>query len=179
MGIDPSLGSKTDDASSIGIAVVCFDKRPDRHDIYVVDMVKAKLSLAEQVDVIVAKLEEWKPHAAMIESVLVNKIFSDRMLRMMPVLQPVIYRANNASTGLRGTTDISKIGRIENIVGWLFKKGKIRLRDPKLSPQSKLFIEEEYLQFPEGKLDLMDALNMACDRIDTRKAIGKFNVWMY
>lgn len=179
MGIDPSLGSKSGKASFMGLAVVCFDKRPDRQDIYVVDMVRSKLSLPEQAEIIVNKIEEWQPHAAMIEADLVNKMFSDRMLRQMPILQPVVYRAYGASTGLKGSTDISKIGRIENIVGWLFKKGKIRFKDPKISPMSKIFIEAEYLQFPEGKLDLMDALNMACDRIDTRARISKVNIWKF
>ena len=179
MGIDPTIGSKTGDASYMGLAVVCVDKRTDRDAIYVVDMVRSKLSLAEQTDIIIAKLEEWKPVAAMIESVLVNKMFSDRMRQQMPVLQPVIYRAHGASTNLRGTTDISKIGRIENIVGWLFKQGKIHLKNPTISPASKMFIEAEYLQFPEGKLDLMDALNMAVDRIDTRVATKKIRVWKY
>ena len=179
MGIDPSLGSKADKSSYMAIAVVCFDKRPDKQDIYLVDMVRSKLSLAEQADIIIQKVEEWNPHAAMIEADLVNKIFSDRMLRQLPILQPVIYRAWGASTGLKGTSDISKIGRIENIVGWLFKRGKIRLKDPKISPMSKLFIEAEYLQFPEGTLDLMDALNMAVDRIDMRANLTKIDIWKF
>jgi len=176
MGIDPSLGRKTDKASYMGLAVVCFDRRPDRQDIYIVDMVRSKLSLPEQEDIINAKVEQWQPRAVMIESVLVNSIFSERMIRQLPQLQPVIYRAWGASTNLKGTGDISKIGRIENIFGWLCKRGKIRFKDPKISPMSKMFIEAEYLQFPEGSLDLMDAINMACDRIDVRSIIKEFRI---
>jgi hypothetical protein len=179
IGIDPSLGSKDPESSYMALVVVVFDKRPTKQDIYVVDILRAKVSLAEQEDIIKAKIEEWNPTAAMIESVLVNKIFSERMMRQMPILQPVIYRGWGASSGLKGTTDVSKIGRIENIVGWLFKKGKIHLKDPKISPVSKMFIEAEYLQFPEGSLDMMDALNMAVDRIDLRAKIEDFKVWMY
>jgi hypothetical protein len=179
IGIDPSLGSKSAESSYMALAVVVFDKRPTKQDIYVVDLVRTKVSLADQEDIIKAKIAEWNPTAAMIEDVLVNKIFSERMMRQLPILQPVIYRGWGASSGLRGTTDVSKIGRIENIVGWLFKKGKIRLKDPRISPMSKTFIEAEYLQFPEGSLDLMDALNMAVDRIDLRTKINEFKVWMY
>jgi hypothetical protein len=179
MGIDPSVGSKTDEASYMALAVVVFDKRTDKRDIYVVDMVRAKCSLAEQEDIINAKVKEWEPTAARIESCLVNKIFSERMMRQWPVLQPVVYRAHGASSGLSGTTDISKIGRIENVVGWLFKQGKIHLPDPLIFPMSKMFIESEYLQFPEGSLDLMDALNMACDRIDTRAQLTQIKLWKF
>jgi hypothetical protein len=182
MGIDPTLGSKTGDASYMGLAVVMFDTRPSKQDIYVVDMVRSKLSLAEQTDIIIAKIDEWnrqEPHgltAAMIENDLVNKMFSDRMRRQLPFLEPVIYRAHGASTNLKGTTDISKIGRIENILGFLCKQGKIRFKDPLISPMSKILIEHEYLQFPEGKLDLMDALNMAVDRIDYRVRVSDFRI---
>jgi len=179
IGIDPSLGSKTDRASYMALAVIVFDKRIEKQDIYVVDMVRSKLSLAEQEDIIRAKVEEWQPHHAMIEADLVNKIFSDRMIRQLPVLQPVVYRGWGSSTGLRGTSDVSKIGRIENILGWLCKKGKVRFKDPKISAMTKTFIEAEYLQFPEGSLDMMDAINMAVDRIDLRGKIQQFNVWMF
>jgi hypothetical protein len=87
------------------------------------------------------------------------------MRRELPIIQPVDY----IHSRLGGTTDVSKIGRIENIAGWLFKHGKIRLKDPKISAMTKLFIEHEYLVFPEGEMDLLDALNMAVDLIDTRK----------
>ena len=179
MGIDPTLGSTTQEASYMGLAVVCFDARPSKQDIYVVDMIRSKLSLAEQTDIIIAKIDEWQPTAAMIENDLVNKIFSDRMRRQLPILEPVIYRAHGASTNLRGTTVIQKIGRIENIVGALFKQGCIRLKDPAISPMSKIFIEHEYLQFPEGKLDLMDALNMAVDRIDYRVHKRDYKIHMF
>jgi len=179
IGIDPSMGSKTPEASYAALAVVCFDSRFEKQDIYVVDMVREKLSLGEQEDLIKAKVEQWRPEAVMIEAVFANKHFADRMMAQLPILEPVIYRGYGASSGLQGTTDVSKFGRIENIVGWLFKNGKIHLKDPDISPMSKMFIEAEYLQFPEGSLDLLDALNMAVDRIDARTNIRDLKVWMY
>lgn len=167
MGIDPSLGSKNDRASYMGLVVVCFDKRPDRQNIYVVDMVRSKLSLVEQADIIRQKVEEWEPVGVRMEDVLVNKVFAAQMRRELPIITTVDY----IHSKLGGTTDVSKIGRIENIAGWLFKHGKIRLKDPKISAMTKLFLEHEYLQFPEGEMDLLDALNMAVDMIDTRKRI--------
>jgi hypothetical protein len=169
MGIDPSLGSKQDRASYMGLAVVCFDTRPEKQDIYVVDMVRSKLSLAEQEDIIKAKVEQWNPVAVRMEDVLVNKVFTNEMRRQLPIITPVDY----IHSKLGGTTDVSKIGRIENIIGWLCKRGKVRFKDPKLSPMSKILIEHEYLQFPEGNMDLLDALNMAVDLIDTRKVIDR------
>jgi hypothetical protein len=165
MGIDPSLGSKSDRASYMGLVVVMFDKRADKRDIYVVDMVRSKLSLVEQADIIRAKVEQWNPTRVRMEDVLVNKIFTTEMRRELPIISPVDY----IHSRLGGTTDVSKIGRIENIAGFLFKAGKIRLKDPKISAMSKLFIEHEYLVFPEGDMDLLDALNMAVDLIDSRK----------
>lgn len=167
MGIDPSGGKKSDRASYSAIAVIAFDKRPEYQDIYVLDMVRSRLSLAEQEDIIEAKYKEWDPYRVNIEGVLYNQTFAERMVRTFPRMYLVSY----AHKGMRGTSDISKIGRIENIVGWLFKKGKIYLKDPIIDPMTKTFIEHEYIQFPEGKMDLLDALNMAVDQVDLRRAI--------
>ena len=165
MGIDPSAGSKRDRATYSALVVVCYDKRSENRDIYVVDMMRSKLSLPEQEDIIKAKHSEWNPISTNIEGVLLNKTFAERMSQLLPRMHIVSY----AHTGLKGTSDISKIGRIENIAGWLFKKGKIYLKDIPVSPITKTFIEHEYVQFPEGTMDLLDALNMAVDQIDMRR----------
>jgi len=165
MGIDPSGGKKKDRASFSALAVIGFDTRPEKQDIYVLDMVRSKLSLPEQEDIIGAKYEEWDPFRVNIEGVLYNQEFAERMVRTFPRMHRVSYK----HTGMRGTSDVSKIGRIENIVGWLFKKGKIYLKAPVIDPMTKTFIEHEYVQFPEGKMDLLDALNMAVDQVDMRR----------
>ena len=183
MGIDPSVGSKKDRASYAAIAVIAFDDRPIKQDIYVVDLIRSKLSLAEQEDIIQATYKKWtvkrdgvnvEPTAVM-ENVMVNKTFADRMLRLLPSIRTVDY----IHSGLRGTSDVSKIGRIENVFAWLCKRGKVYLQDPTVYPMSKILVDEEYVQFPEGRMDLLDALTLACDRVDLRKTIDKFKVWMY
>lgn len=167
MGIDPSQGSKNDRSSWSALAVIGHDRRPEKQDIYVLDMVRSKLSLAEQEDIIKAKYKEWNPIRTNIEGVLVDKTFAERMVRTFERMHRVSY----AHKGMRGTSDISKIGRIENIVGWLFKQGKIYLKDPVIDPMTKTFLEHEYVQFPEGRMDLLDALNMAVDQVDIRRVI--------
>jgi len=175
IGIDPSGGKKNDRASYSALAVIAFDKRKEKQDIYVLDMVRSKLSLPEQEDIIRAKYEEWDPRRVNIEGVLYNQEFAERMIRTFPRMHKVSY----AHKGMRGTSDISKIGRIENIVGWLFKHGKIYLKDPVIDPMTKTFIEHEYVQFPEGKMDLLDALNMAVDQVDLRRAVTENPVKLF
>ena len=175
MGVDPSLGSKKDRATYAGIVVIAFDNRPEEQNIYVVDMVRAKLSLAEQEDLIMQKWIEWEKPEICMEAVMVNRSFSEHMKTVLPHIRLVDY----IHAGLRGTSEVSKIGRIENIVGWLFKKGKIFLKDPAISPMSKIFIEEEYTAFPEGPMDLMDALVLACDSVDIRMRIEEVPIRLY
>jgi hypothetical protein len=184
MGVDPSLGSKKDRASYAAIAVIAFDQRPTKQDIYVVDLVRSKLSLAEQEDIIKSIYDKYTvtlPNGTRIEpvcvmeDVLVNKIFADRMRAQLPSIITVDY----IHSGLKGTSDVSKIGRIENVFGWLAKNGKIHLQDPKTDAASKLFMDSEYLQFPEGDMDELDALTLACDRVDLRVQIKDFNVLMW
>lgn len=175
MGIDPSGGKKSDRSTFSAIAVIAFDTRPEYQDIYVLDMVRSRLSLAEQEDIIEAKYNEWDPFRVNIEGVLYNQEFAERMVRRFPRMHLVSYM----HTGMRGTSDTAKIGRIENIVGWLFKRGKIYLKDPVIDPMTKTFIEHEYVQFPEGKMDLLDALNMAVDQVDLRRVITSNPVKLY
>lgn len=176
MGVDPSLGSKSDRASYMAIVVIAFDTRPTRQDIYVVDIIRDKRSLAEQEDLIHSIYNKWTfdnvPPITLMESVIVNKTFAERMQRQLPKIHLVDY----IHSGLTGTSDVSKIGRIENTVGWLCKKGKIHLQDPSIYPASRDFLENEYLQFPEGDMDLLDALVLACDRVDIRTQMRKFRI---
>jgi len=175
MGIDPSLGSKRDRATYAAIVVIAFDARPECQDIYVVDLVRSKLSLAEQEDIIRAKYEQWGHPETCMEAVIVNKVFAERMRAQLPAIRLIDY----VHSGLKGTSDVSKIGRIENIVGWLFKQGKIHLPDPAINPMSKIFIEEEYTQFPEGPMDLLDALVLACDQVDLRVTIDSVPIRLF
>ncbi|MHA2069667.1 MAG: hypothetical protein ACXABY_35335, partial [Candidatus Thorarchaeota archaeon] len=48
MGVDPSLGSKERRASSLAVAVIAYDTRPEFHHIYIMDLWKKQMSLIEQ-----------------------------------------------------------------------------------------------------------------------------------
>ena len=166
MGIDPSAGSKKVRSTYAAISVIAFDKRPEMQNIYVVDMVRTKVSLSEQLDVIKSIYEKWNYPPCIIEAGPANIFFADWVFEELPGIHR--HRPNKALTG---TSVVAKIGRIENIVGHLFKTGRIYLKDEKISPMTTTFIEAEFVQFPEGDMDLLDSLNMACSQV----RIGPFS----
>lgn len=179
MGIDPSMGSDDERYSHFGLVVICYDNRPEKKDIYVVDIVRARLSLPEQRDIIIKKFREWNPIHVNIEEELANRQFSRQMRVELPRLRPVFYTYKGKTTGLRGSRAINKTKRISQIFGMLCEAGKIRFRDPKVDRDTRDFLNYEYLQFPEGNLDCMDALNMAVDLVDFRKTVdGSPLVWI-
>lgn len=172
IGIDPSLGSESDVASYFGLAVVCYDNRPERQMIYVVDLVREKMSMAEQEEVILQKYREWQPDYVQIEEEVAVRQFSKQVRsRLPPNVRPVFYSKGGKTTGLRGTSVIAKKKRINQVFGMLAREGKISFKNPRIDRNTRDFLNHEYLQFPEGKLDLMDALNMAVDLVDFRKTI--------
>ena len=172
MGVDPSMGSKSERASYMAIAVIAFDRRQVERKIYVLDMYRKKLSFAEQIDVIKEKFAYWKPKKYAIEGVLVNRRFAYEVKEELPDIRIVSYKHE----GLRGTTETVKELRIETLIGRYFKNGDVYLRNPALSPSTKMFLNQEYLQFPEGGMDILDALNMAVDEIDLRVGIRKLPI---
>ena len=161
MGIDPSMGSSSKTASWLAIAVIAFDYIAQK--IYVVDLYRDKMPLSEQEDVIKAYYKKWNPESANMETCMVNEYFSHGVMQDLPDIYPINHREHR----LRGTSDISKEGRIEKIIGAHFKHGNVRMRHPDLSPMTLEFLEYEYLPFPDKKSDkdMLDALNMAVDLI--------------
>lgn len=179
MGIDPTMGSETEVASHFGLAVIVYDNRPNKQDIYVVDLVRERLSLPEQQDIIMSKFRQWDPIFINMEEELANRQFTRQVRSQIPRIRPVFYTYRGKTTGLRGTSAISKKKRISQVVGVLFKEGKIHFKDPKICRNTRDFLNYEFLQFPDGSLDLMDALNMAVDLVDFRKAVdGRPMVWI-
>ena len=162
MGIDPSLGSKERRASSLAIAVIAYDTRPDYHKIYVVDMFKDKLSLREQEAKINEMYKKYRPESTNIESVLVNSTFSDRMIQQIPGAYPIDYMHSK----LKGTSDVNKTNRIKTLLGYYFEDNMIYLRNPDYDDDALNFIETEYIEFPDGEKDLLDALNLAVDLVE-------------
>lgn len=175
MGIDPSMGEVGDRSGYMAVAVIAFDRRKERQNIYVLDLYRNKKTLGEQMDIILAKKREWSPIEYCIESCMVNKRFALEVKEELPDIRLVDYKGD----ALRGTSEMNKRIRIENLIGRYFKKGIVYLRDPTLSPMTKLFMEAEYLQFPEGGKDMLDALNMAVDNIDMRKLITRLPISLF
>jgi predicted phage terminase large subunit-like protein len=176
MGVDLSLGSTEERSSYFAAVIIAFDWRQagDTHA-YVVDMIRAKDSFAEQLDIIKALYYKWNPEVIIVEDGLVNRSHVDQVQEEFPRIQ-----RHNPNKALPGTTTAAKEIRIEQLAGYLFKNGWIYLPDPNLHPMTNIFIEHEFLEFPDGKMDLLDALNMALSRCDVgRQHIRDPKLWMY
>jgi hypothetical protein len=176
MGIDPSFGSKEMRASSMAIAVIAYDTRPDFSHVYVLELFKERMTLLEQEEKIMQMFQKWNPVSTNIEAVLVNTTFSDRMIRKIPNARPIDY----VHSGLRGTSEKKKIPRIQSLIGYYFEDGLVSLRNPKTDEATRDFIEEEYLEFPHGgpgSMDLLDALNLAVDLVEWEQASSGPLLW--
>jgi hypothetical protein len=95
------------------------------------------------------------------------------MIAKIPGANPIDY----IHTRLKGTSEVSKINRIHTLVGYYFEDGQISLRDPNYNDASREFIETEYIEFPDGEKDLLDALNLAVDLVEFERALDGPLVW--
>jgi len=170
MGVDPSGGSEEDRASSLAVAVVAHDKRPEFNKIYVLELFSAKMSLGAQFVKIQEMYDKYKPQSTNVEAVLYNKHFAEQIIRRIPNAYPVDY----IHSKLRGTSEVSKELRIKNYVGIMFEDGQILLKEPTFDYQSREFIEEEYITFPEKgeSKDRLDALTLAVDLVELSPMLG-------
>ena len=160
MGVDPSMGATSQNASWLAIAVIAFDYVEQM--IYVIDLYRSRMPLADQAEKITEYHKKWKPKSSNIESFGANEYFSHQIIEALPDMYPVNHREHR----LQGTKDTNKEARIENIFYSYMKKGLIRFRHPDYSPMTTTLMDFEYLRFPEGDKDLLDALNMAVDRVE-------------
>jgi hypothetical protein len=173
MGVDPSVGKTGENVSSLAIAVIAYDTRPEFHHVYVLELFKQKMTLLEQEHKIIEMYNKHHPVSTNIESVLVNTTFSDKMIALIPGANPIDY----IHSRLKGTSEVSKINRIQTLIGYYFEDGMISLRDPAYDEQAKIFIETEYIEFPEGEKDLLDALNLAVDLVEMERVMQGPLVW--
>jgi hypothetical protein len=173
MGVDPSVGKTGDNVSSLAIAVIAYDTRPEFHHVYVLELFKEKLTLKEQEAAIIKMFNKHHPVSTNIESVLVNTTFSDRMISMIPNANPIDY----IHSRLRGTSEVNKINRIQTLIGYYFEDGMISLRNPDTDEGTKKFIESEYIEFPDGEKDLLDALNLAVDLVEFERIFDGPLIW--
>ena len=161
MGVDPSMGAVSKNSAWLAIAVIAFDYVEQM--IYVVDLYRDKMPLVDQTERIMEYYNKWPLDSANIENFGANEYFSQQIMDMLP---DNIYPINHRNHRLKGCKDTNKEARIENIFYTYMKRGLIRFRDPDYSPMTTTFLEYEYLRFPEGDKDLLDALNMAIDRVE-------------
>lgn len=173
MGVDPSFGSTRDRASSLAIAVIAADRRVDNHMIYVIELFKAQMPLNEQMAKIVDMYNTYNPVSCNIESVLINSSFANHVIDTLPNFYPIDYMHSR----LKGTSEVSKDARIQNLIGWYFSEGQVSMPDPKYNHNIREFIETEYIEFPDGEKDLLDALNLAVDLVDM--SVGTSSVPLY
>ena len=164
MGIDPSFGSEEDGASSLAIAVIAFDHRADREHIYILEMFKEQMTRGKQVEKILAMHEQYKPISTNIEGVFGDKHIAQHVIDRLDKAD--IELIDYMHTPLKGVSDKSKDARIRNYIGLYFEDKIVSMLDPAYSHASREFIETEYIEFPYGEKDLLDALNMAVDLVD-------------
>ena len=166
MGIDLAMEGESKEGSCLAIAVIAYDHRLDHRHIYVVDLYKSKPNptYAVQLAKIEAMNDKWKPIYCNVEDVMVNKYLSRQVRDRFPYnFFPVDY----IHTKLKGVSDVSKELRIKNYIGLYFEEGFVSMKDAAYDYTTREFIETEYIEFPDGGNDLLDALNLAVDFVDT------------
>jgi hypothetical protein len=175
MGIDPSGDSVEDRSSSLAVAVIAYDRRIDHQHIYVVDMFKARMPRLEQIKKINEMYEQWKPLYVNIEGVFADKYLAQHVKDRLPNVNIVHYM----HAPLRGISDRSKNERIRNYIGIYFEDGLVSLKDPNYDHDVREFIETEYIEFPDGEKDMLDALNLAIDLVDIGEAGGTESLYAW
>lgn len=158
MGVDPGLGM-SNRASYFAIAVTAVDRKTNWS--YVTELYQDRMSPNDQLEKVKAVFEKWEPRACLIESVMAYQFFFDQIKEEIPRVESVDY----IHTPLRGTNTQKKIARIEALLGQEFKKGHIRLRNPEDDFYTKKLVEDEYIPFPDGEMDMLDALNLCVSQV--------------
>lgn len=158
MGVDPGLG-ESKRASYFAIAITAVDEKTNWS--YVVELYRDKLNPSEQFDKVKFFFEKWEPKVCAIEAVMAYKFFFSQVQEAIPRVERVDY----IHTPLKGTQESKKVTRIETMVGQAFKKGEVRLQKPETDYYTKKLIEREYIAFPDGEMDMLDALNLCVSQV--------------
>jgi phage terminase large subunit-like protein len=175
MGIDPSGDSVRERSSSLAVAVIAFDRRVDHQKIYVVEMFKKRMSRVEQIEKINEIYGRWKPQSVNIEGVFADKHLAQHIKDRLPNVNIVHYM----HAPLKGISDKKKEERIRNYIGVYFEDGLVSLPDPNYDSPTREFIETEYIEFPDGEKDMLDALNLAIDLVDIGEAGGTESLYAW
>jgi phage terminase large subunit-like protein len=147
-GVDPGIGKK-DQASYTAICTIEVDTT--NRKIYVVDFWRGKVSLGRLPQVIGELYETYGWRAVAIESVFWQAELARAMSNYgLPVI-PVDYKRQRIAG--------DKVARLQEL-GIPFSQGQIWL--PETHPLTSVFVQEEYVTFPEGtRTDLLDSLFLA------------------
>jgi predicted phage terminase large subunit-like protein len=155
-GVDPAVG-KSDIASFT--AVVLVGVTPD-HRFYVLDMQRHRwpVDWEKQCKAILQSYVDrnWVPTLTAVEDVITFKYIT---APLTSIWQGPIRFVDYKQAGDTQIKD--KVARIQSL-GVYFEQGRVFLPDPNQYPMTVKFMDDEYLQFPEGEFtDLLDALNLA------------------
>ena len=156
MGVDLSQGSQNKRSTFFSYAVAAYHPSKDR--IYVVDMFRGKLTVEQQKKRI--REEYWKYNnghhlvQCRIEAPMAYAQLYKDVLDELPRAKAYSPMHDN----LAGVKLPDKMVRIETILSSPFEIGKISLLNPKDNFYTNLFIENEFVQFPNGDFDMLDAL---------------------
>ena len=159
MGIDPAYGSAQKRSSYFALCVIAHDVLMNH--IYIVDFYRNKLSPEEQVQKAIEFANKYTFKAIYVEAVFqythVYKALRERFHRVYPI--------DYIHSKLKGTNVVNKEERIRNICSPPIELGKVFFKNPQLDIPTKKFINNEYLAFPYGDMDMFDALTLAIHRI--------------
>jgi hypothetical protein len=61
---------------------------------------------------------------------------------------------------------------------YYFEEGMVSMRNPKYNDASREFIETEYIEFPDGDKDMLDALNLAVDLVEFERMSDEPLIWV-
>jgi hypothetical protein len=165
VGIDPSHGSTAKRASFFAVAVIAY--YPVTDEIFIINLFRGKMGVEDQIAKANETIERYNPKQINIEAVLsytqVYKAMDDRFSNVWPI--------DYVHIKMKGTTAQDKIARAENIIGSYIERGRVYFKKPDIDPFTKIFIDEEYLPFPQGEMDMFDALNLAVHEIETNKKL--------
>ena len=162
-GIDPSAGrSKEKRSSWLALCIVAYDKIHKK--IYVTDLYRGKHSPEEQVAICRSYLDKYEPHS--IKKIYVEAVFEyTYVYNALRGIYTNVRKKDYIHDQLKGVSSVKKEERIMEVLAPFIELGKILFKRPNHDPYTKTFIEHEYLAFPFGDFDMLDALTLAVHRL--------------
>ena len=166
MGVDPSSGKRGIKGDShYAHCVVAHDFNFNK--IYIVEFFRGKLSKEQQVKKAIETASKYHMEAMYVESVFeYTHVYNALRQRFINV-----HDKDYIHTRLKGVSAVAKEERIREVVGPACEIGRLYFRQPNLDPQTKEFIDHEYIPFPLGAMDMLDSLVLAIHSLTTTEQI--------